>query len=232
VSSTRRRTLRRLATSGVAASLLIGAAATSAEAATYPTITTTTAKTAIPAAKLVPGSVHLLVPIEAAAKTYTIACLAVQTKLALPGGEGINAVYVSKTTSALDPSYIQWNVSIAVFPSPAKAAAAQAKLVKAEKACPKKKNTKFDGIPATVTRTLATSYKVGSFSGYRSIEHVSAAAGSQSVDLRAYETNLVRGNVIVFVDELAPSTATNGKLQDTRRKAVTALMVKRLSALK
>ncbi|BEP13068.1 hypothetical protein acdb102_13790 [Acidothermaceae bacterium B102] len=230
-----RRTYARLATTSVAASLLMGtmgAVATSAQAATYPTITLAQAKTAIPAAKLLPASVKLTAPVALHKTVNAIPCLTVPKQVVLKGATGTGGDYVGKVTSPVSPKYIEFALTIAVFATPAKANAAAAGLLKIEKACPKTKTTMVKGATETWSRSLGTKYAVGAFKGYRSVEHLTVTEGAQTLHVRAYEIYLVRGNVLLSIEEVGGATAVNGKEQDAWRKKLTTLMVKRVSALK
>ena len=230
MSAPRRPGARGLATTGVAASLLVGSLAGSAQAAT-PTVTVAQAKTTVPAAKLLPGSLKLAAPVRTATKAVAIPCLTKPKSITIKGSS-VEADYVGKEKSVLSPKYLEWGVTVIVLPSAAKAAAAAATLSAAEKSCPKTSTKTVKGTTETWTRSLGTKYTVGSFKGYRSIEHLTATDGTTKADVRAFETYLVRGNVILSLEEVGGATATNGKQQDAWRKTVTTLMVKRLSALK
>src|SRR4051794_18289298 len=115
-----RRYAVRLATTAVAGSLLVGGIATTAQAATTPTIAQ--AKATLPASKLVPGSVKLAAPVVAATKAKAIPCLT-KPKTILLTGHTVGATYLGKEKSTLSPKYIQWGVTVTFFPSAAKAAA-------------------------------------------------------------------------------------------------------------
>jgi hypothetical protein len=224
-----RRYALRLATTAVAGSVLVGGLATTAQAATTPTVAQ--AKATLPAAKLVPGSVKLAGKVVVATKANAIPCLT-KPKAVTIVGHTVGASYIGKEQSPLSPKYIQWGVTVMFFPSAAKAAAAAASLTAAEKTCPKTSTKLIKGTTETWTRSLGTKYTVGTFKGYRSVEHLKATDGITTTNVRAFETYLVRGKVMLQLEEVAGATPTNGKLQDKWRKAMTTLMVKRLAALK
>ena len=229
MSAPRRYALRSLAASTVAASLLVGGLATSAQAATTPSIAQ--AKATLPASKLVPGSVKLAAPVQATSKALSIPCLT-KPKTYTFTGHTVGASYLGKEKSTLSPKYLQWGVTVIFFPSAAKAKPLRPTLNKAEKACPKSSIRTVKGATEKWTRSLGAKSTVGSFKGYRTVEHLAVTEGTFAANVRAYETYLVHGNVMLQLEEVAGATATNAKQQDKWRKAMTTLMVKRLSALK
>ena len=173
MSTQHRRSARRLAGTTVAASLLVATVAASAQAAT-PTITVTQAKTTVPAAKLMPGSLKLVVPVHTTKSAIAAPCLTKPKVITLKANTA-SGVYLGKETSIFSPKYLQWDVTVVVFPSAAKAAAAAATLTAAEKVCPKTSTRTVKDTTETWTRSLGTKYTVGSFKGFRSVEHLTAA---------------------------------------------------------
>jgi hypothetical protein len=228
MSAPRRYALRSLAASTVAASLLVGGLATSAQAATTPSIAQ--AKATLPASKLVPGSVKIAGPVQATTKAISIPCLT-KPKTYTLDGHTVGASYLGKEKSTLSPKYLQWGVTVIFFSSAAKANAAAATLNAAEKACPKTSTRTVKGANETWARSLGAKSTVGGFKGYRTVENLTVSQGTFNAYVRAYETYLVRGKVMLQLEEVAGATPTNGKLQDKWRKAMTTLMVKRLTAL-
>ena len=230
MSAPRRRAVRSLATTTVAASLLVGSVAASAQAATT-NVTVAQAKATVPAAKLMPGSVALTGPVIMTHKAVAIPCLTKPKAVTLLGSS-VEGNYLGKAQSPVSPKYLQWVVTVIAFPSPAKATAAANTLLAAQKTCPKSSTQTVKGTTETWSRSLGTKYTVGTFAGYRSVEHLTVTDGTTTANLRAYETFLVHGNVMLSLEEVAGATPANGKEQDTWRKTVTTLMVKRLSAIK
>jgi hypothetical protein len=230
--SVARHTVSRLAVTGVAASLLVGGAATQASAAAaYPHVTLAKAKTALPTSKSLPGGVKLVGKVRSAGRTYGEPCTTKPKKVPLAGGSVVIADY-GNSASPVSPKYQQYEVSVVVFATAAQAKAGLAKLNAAEKVCPKTGTVTESGIPVQVTRTVSVKATSKAWTGHRTIDHVVASSGSTSVALRGYETYLTRGNMIVVIDQIGPGTAATGKAQETRRKTVTNLVIKRLSALK
>jgi hypothetical protein len=226
-----RRALARVTVSGAAAALLVGGLATGAQAATYPHLTLAKAKTALPTSKSLPGGVKLVGKVRTAGRTYGDLCPTVEKHIPLPGGSVVIADY-SNGLSITSPNYLAYEVSVVVFASSSQAKSGVAALTKAEKACPKTADRTVKGVPEHISRTLLTKATSKAWTGYRTIDHISATSGATTVAVRGYETYLVRGNALVVIDQVGAETATNGKLQDTRRKAVTNLVIKRVSALK
>lgn len=225
------RAVRSLVTITAAACLLVSAVATSAQAGTAPTVTAAQAKKTVPPARLIPGSVTLTTPVLIRSKALAIPCVT-KPKVVTLQGASVEGNYLGKEKSVVSPKYLQWAVTVITFPSAAKATAAAKTLLAVQKTCPRTSTQTVKGTTETFTRSLGTKYTVGAFSGYRSVEHLSVTDGTVAANLRAFETFLVRGNVMLSLEEVAGATAGNGKEQDTWRKTVTTLMVKRLSAIK
>ncbi len=223
-----RRVLRRLAVTGAAASVLVSGFAAEAQAASYPHISLAKAKAALPTSKSLPGHVKLEGKVRTANRTYGDICTTKPTKILMPGGSVVIADYSNGKTLA-SPDYLSYEVAVAVFATSAQATAAGAKLTKAEKVCPKSA-TDADGV--VIKRTLSMKATSKAWTGYRTIDHVTATIGSTTVKIRGFETYLVRGNALVLIDQIGGETPANGKLQDVRRKAVTNLVIARLSAIK
>jgi hypothetical protein len=232
MSAPRRRGARSLATTTVAASLLVGAVATSAQAASYPTITKGQAKKLLPASKVLPGKVKLVAPLFTSTKNSVTICLPNVKHVPLPSGTTVSGTYATKQTDPFMAGYVSWEVTVTVFPTAPKATAALAKLDAAEKTCPKSSAHEVKGVTETLSRSLGTKYAVGAFKGYRAVEHVNLSDGTHSADVRDFTTFLVRGNTLLTIEETTNASPTNGKQQDTWRKTVTALMTKRIAAVK
>jgi hypothetical protein len=232
MSAPRHRIVRSLATTTVAASLLVGAVATSAQAATYPTLTKAQAKKLLPASKLLPGKVKLTEPLLTSTKNTVTICLTKPKHVPLAAGTTVSGTYATKQTDPFVAGFLSWEVTVTVFPTPGKATAALAGLNKAEKTCPKSTTQQVKGVTETLSRVLGTKYAVGAFKGYRAVEHIALTDGTNSADVRDFTTFLVRGNSLLTIEETANASPANGKLQDTWRKTVTALMTKRIAAVK
>jgi hypothetical protein len=229
--SVARRTLSRLAATGVTASLLVAGVAAQAQAATYPHVTLAKAKTAIPASKTLPGGVKLVGKVVTSAKASVSLCATADKDLKLLGASVVLADY--GTADAIDsPKYLQYEIAIYTFGTAAETKSSVAAMAKVEKACPKSAQRPVDGVPEVITRTLTTKAASKAWTGYRTIDHITATAGTVTVSARVYETFLVRGNVVAVIDELGSITPTNAAAQDVRRKAVTNLVIKALTALK
>lgn len=232
--TTMNRTLTRLAAGGATATMLVAGVATTADAATksYPHLSTASVKAAMPAADKLPGGVKLVLK-GVSKKTAAVICLSAPKIIALPGANGVTAVYSNPVKDESSPKYLTWHIAAAVYTTPAKAAAAGARLLASEKACPVKKTTTGSGYTETVSRTLSTKYAVGSWTGYRSIDHITGTGALNKLQLRDNLSYLVRGNVLVSIEEVGTNVGkTSGATQEVRRKAVTALIVARLSAIK
>jgi hypothetical protein len=225
-----RRNLARLAASGAAATVLVGGLAQGAQAATYPHLTLAKAKTALPTSKSLPGGVKLVGKVRTAPRTYGVPCPTKPAKVVLPGGSVVAADY-GNGTEIDSPKYLAYNVSIVTFSTAKQATAAAGLLAKAAKACPKTATVTEGGVSEKITRTLRVKASSKAWTGYRTIDHLDISGGGASVSVREYEAYLTRGNVLVVIDEAGAVTQTNGKLQDTRRKTVTNLVIHRLSAL-
>jgi hypothetical protein len=209
----------------------MGALASSAQAASYPHITAAQAKSALPSSTLLPGGVKRIGAVRSAAKSYAELCAGKPTKVTLPGG-AINVVDYGTSVQADSPKYLQYEIGVVTFATTAQAKAGAAKMAKVDKACPKVVKKTDSGVPEVITRTLFTKAVSKSWTGYRTIDHVTATAGSVTIGARAYETFFLRGNVVVLIDQIGAVTPTNGPSSDAQRKAVTNLVLARLTALK
>jgi hypothetical protein len=229
--SAARRTVSRLAASGVAAALLVGGVAAQAEAAGYPHVTLAKAKAALPPSTSLPGNVKREGSVTTAPRSYAVICTTKAKKVVLTGGSIAIADYKSAAPPNSD-AYQEYEISVVAFETTAQAQAAVAKLNAVEKACPKTGQVDEGGVPVAVTRTLSTKASSKAWTGRRSLDHLVASGGSVDVALRGYETYLARGNVLTVIDQIGPGSPATGKAQDNRRKAVTNLVIKRLSAIK
>lgn len=229
--SNAQRAARRLLATGAAATVLVGGLAGTADAASYPLVTAAQAKAALPPSKSLPGGVKIVGSVRSAPRSVADLCATVTVKVPLAGGQISVADYASKAGLG-SPAYLTYEVGVVNFGTPAEAVAGAAKMAKADKACVKTKTRTEDGVPEVITRTLIAKAASGAWTGYHSIDHLTATSGTASITLRAYETWLVRGNVIVLIDQIGAVTPTNGAQQEARRKAVIALVVKRLDAIK
>ena len=198
MSSTSRRLLSRFAIAGVTSSLLVGTVATSAQAATAPHLVRSQAKAALPTSASLPGHVKRVGAVALSDITYATPCTTVPKKVTLPGGAAAIAGY-KNTASVISPKYLEWGISIVVFPSASKATAAVARLNKAEKVCPGTKQTDEGGVVTLTTRTLSKKDKVSAWSGYSTIDHVSLTSTTDTATLRGYTTYVARGNVLVYL---------------------------------
>jgi hypothetical protein len=224
--------VRRAAASGVAAAVLVGGAATGAQAAaSYPHVTLAKAKLALPTSKSLPGGVTLVGKVHSAGKTFAAPCVTKPANVPLAGGSVVIADY-GNHTDILSPKYLSYEVSTVVFATATQAEAAAAKVAKADKGCPKTAKRTVEGVPETISRTLLTKATSKAWTGYRTIDHITVTNGTTTFAIRGYETFLTRGNVLVIVDEIAAITATNGAQSDARRKTATNLVIQRLSAIK
>lgn len=226
------RHLYRLAVGGTATALLVSGLASSASAATYPSITIAQAKAALPAAAKLPGAVKLVGKIGTTKTAYAIPCATSPKPVTLPGATATGAIYANPATSDSSPANLIWHVSAIVYATPTAAAAGAAKVIAADKACKKSSSASSPTGSETVTRTVSEKYADGTWHGYRTVDHLTESNGKETLNIRDYVTFVVRGNVLLSIEEAAPALANNGALQDSRRKAVTTLVLTKFAAIK
>lgn len=226
-----RRSLTRLATGGTTAGLLVAVTATGAQAAA-PTFQVTQAAVlaALPGASSFPPGVKLVGKAKDSKPLVDLPCGTAAHKVTFTGSTEVGAVYSTSSTGAASATDSVWTISVAVFRDHTAAAAAEAKLVKAEVACSRVQSETQGGVTATLTRTVSavdTSEK-GQWKGYRTVAHVTTSASAKGA--RIFDTYFERGNVLVKVEELAPLTPKGGAKQDLQRKTVTVATLTKLDA--
>ena len=216
---------------GAASSLLVAGMSASAVAATpaFPHVSVAAAKATLPTAKSLPGGVTLALKPTVAPKAIAIPCETAPKVVVLAGAKSVGAVYANPTTDDNSPKNLLWHISVAVFTTPAQAKAATDKLNAAQKSCPKTKTTTQGSDSETLTRTLATKYTVGAWTGYRTISHITGTGVAAPLHGRDFTFYLTQGNVIVSVEELAPELPGTGPKQDAWRKTVTKLVLARVA---
>ncbi|MDX6253807.1 MAG: hypothetical protein QOJ11_141 [Frankiales bacterium] len=238
------RSLSAIISGGSALTVLLatgGSAQAAAKAPAYPNLSVDAASALLPTAAMLPVHMKESAKVQIAGLATAVPCLASLFTssstsgfpgLQLKGGSQVSAAYSSTHVSLTSPNPVLWSISATVFHNQAKAKAAMAAIVKAEKACPKAvPGNAADGTPA-ITRTLSLPYASGAWSGYRSIDHI-AGDPSQGDPIEGGRLNnvyLTRGNVLLQIQEVAPSAKNSGARQDTWRKAVVKLVVARFDA--
>jgi hypothetical protein len=142
------------------------------------------------------------------------------------------AVYEAGTQAQFLVKPVGFALVTTVFHTAAKAQAAVAKLMKAERSCPRRSAPDASGDPfasdPTTTRSYGTPYTVGAWKGYRSIDHVAAGDpndGDNPVPVRLIDIYLTRGNILLHVEEIGTDGASSGPRQELWRQRVTRLLV-------
>jgi hypothetical protein len=229
----------------VSALSVVLSGATSAQAATpapaYPNLSLDAASALLPTASQLPVHMKEEAKVQIAGQASAIPCLGALISASatsgfpnpqLKGGSQVSAAYSSTHTSLTSPDPVMWSISATIFHNQAKALAAMAQIVKQEKACPKTVAGNTANDTPAVSRTLSSPYAVGAWSGYRSIDHI-AGDPTQGEPIEGGRINtvyLTRGNVLLAIEEVAPSVRNSGSKQDAWRKTVVKLVVTRFNA--
>jgi hypothetical protein len=219
--------------------------ASSAQAATaapgYPNLSLDAAFALLPTAAQLPTHMKEQAKVEIAGQASAIPCLGALISASdtsnfpnpqLKGGSQVNAAYSNTRASLTSPDPVMWSISATIFHNKAKALAAMAQIEKQEQACPKTVAGNTTNDTPAVTRTLSSRYAVGAWSGYRSIDHI-AGDPTQGEPIEGGRINtvyLTRGNVLLAIEEVAPSVRNSGPKQDAWRKTVVKLVVARFNA--
>lgn len=227
---------------GAATAVLMLAPAAVAQAAPTPAPATPvlvdidSAFGAMPLAVVLPGAVRLTLKLETPGAASIVPCPETLVPVSLKGSL-VGAQYETANKKTPAERTASWSITAVVFHSAKLAKTEAARLVKIEKACPKKAPSDGgDGdspFPPFV-RSKAAAYALGAWTGYRTIDTISLTdliEGPDPVGERVNTVFLVKGNVMLTVQEtggIQPGTLVR---QDLWRKSVTALMVKQFDAL-
>lgn len=232
------RLVARCLVGAVAAALMLASAgvaqAAPAPAAAPALVDIDTAFAAMPLAQLLPGAVRLTLKVETPGSAQIVPCPETLAPFNLKGSL-VGAQYETATKKTPAEKTASWAITAVVFHTTKLAKTEAARLVKTEKACPKKApNDGQDDNPFPFVRSKAATYSVGAWTGYRTVDTISLTdllEGPDPVGERVNTVFLVKGNVMLTVQEtggIQPGTLVR---QDLWRKSVTALMVKQFDAL-
>jgi hypothetical protein len=190
--------------------------------------------TAMPLAKALPGAVRLVLKVETPGSAQIVPCPETLAPVNLKGSL-VGAQYETATKKTPAEKTASWSITAVVFHNAKVAKREAARLVKIEKACPKKApNDSQDDNPFPFVRSKSATYAVGDWTGYRTVDTISITdllEGPDPVGERVNTVFLVKGNVMLTIQEtggIQPGTLVR---QDLWRKSVTALMVKQFDAL-
>jgi hypothetical protein len=193
-----------------------------------------TAFAALPAAKLLPGAVRLTLKVQTPGSAGLEPCPETLVPIALKGSL-VGAEYETANKKTPDDLTAQWSISAIVFHTAKLATSETAKVVKAEKACPKKApNDAAQDNPFPFVRTKAASYSVDGWKGYRTVDQISVTDlldGPDPIGERINAVYLTKGNVMLAIQEQGDIQPGTSARQDAWRKTVTALVLKALDAL-
>jgi hypothetical protein len=225
---------------GATTAVLMLAPAAVARAATVPVaavpalVDVDTAFAAMPLAQVLPGDVRLTLKVETPGAASIVPCPETLVSVNLKGSL-VSAQYETAHKKTLPEKTASWSLTAVVFHTAKLAKSEAARLVKIEKACPKKapSDGNDDAFPPFV-RSKAAAYAVGSWTGFRTVDTISLTdliEGPDPVGERVNTVFLVKGNVLLTVQEtgtIQPGTLVR---QDVWRKSVTALLLKQFDAL-
>lgn len=188
----------------------------------------------LPAATAVPGAVRLTLKVETPGAAAIVPCPETLAELDLKGSL-VGAQYETASKKTPAERTASWAITAVVFHSVKLAKSETARLVKVEKACPKKApSDSTDDNPFPFVRTKTAAYAVGAWKGYRTVDQIAVTdliEGPDPVGERVNSVFLLKGNVLLAVQEtggIQPGTTTR---QDLWRRTVTTLMLRQFDAL-
>ena len=242
-----RRPLSLLLVGTASAALLLGSAAT-AQAATpkVKLVSLDAASATLPTAHALPGAVRLVdkdetplaASLELCPEVFSLAQLeqsGSSSDFPLQAGQAV-ATYEPAHAQTPPAKVAEWAISTVVFHTAKAAATAAARLVQAEKRCPKASP------PASATnpfsspwvRAKAAPLTVGGWTGYTTVDQVTMLdllQGPQPVGTRVTQVFLTRGNVMVNIVEEGTIATGTAFRQESWRKSVTSALLAKLDRL-
>jgi PknH-like extracellular domain len=230
--STRTKVVRVTATTIAAAGLVTATAGTSSAASKQPLVphSLSVAKAAIPSARSLPGGVVLNGKVLTGLHSSVELCYGKPRDVSFDGAAAAGAFY--SHPGAPSAASLNFQVSVSIFKTPAAAASVMATLVKAERSCPKLST--YTGSDSTMrdSRTLSTAGHDGDWTTYRTVDHLVYTDGTGVYHSRDLDTEAVRGNVIIDVEETAPDLAGTGPHQTGIEAAAFATLRTKVAAIK
>jgi hypothetical protein len=220
---------------GAAAAVLLltspGSALATPAATTVPVITVDAVSRLMPADKALPGKVHLQEKLETFGTSDESPCPENFGTLTTKSSQ-VLAVYTAGTPTQFLRKPVGWAIVTTVFHTAAEAQAAAAKLQKAERVCPAHSAADPSDDPSAagpeISRSYGAPYTVGGWKGYRSIDHVTAgdpSEGDPTVGYRLIDAYLVRGNILLHIEEIGIDGAKSGPQQEAWRQSETRLLL-------
>lgn len=191
---------------GLSAALMV-ASITPAQAATPSFISVSAAYAALPAAKLLPGAVRLEEKILVPGQSEVFACLLSEQPLTFKATM-VGEQLVPAHHQTPEDKTAGWQVVAVVFHNAKLAKAAQAKVLQAEKSCPRSlPDSQGSGSGFSYHRAVSKTYSVNGWKGYRTvdtIEGLDLLNGPAPVGVRVNNVILTRGNVMLNILEQGP----------------------------
>ncbi|BEP15949.1 hypothetical protein acdb102_42600 [Acidothermaceae bacterium B102] len=188
----------------------------------------------LPVAQALPGAVRLTLKVQTPGSAAMVPCPETLAELDLKGSL-VGAQYETASKKTPLDKTASWAITAVVFHSVKLAKSETARLLKIEKACPKKAPTDSnDDNPFPFVRTKTAAYAVGAWKGYRTVDQISITdllEGPDPVGERVNTVFLLKDNVLLGIQEtggIQPGTTTR---QDLWRRSVTALMLQQFDAL-
>ena len=188
----------------------------------------------LPAAKALPGAVRLTLKVQTPGAAAIVPCPETLAELDLKGSL-VGAQYETASKKTPLDKTASWAITAVVFHSDKVAKAETARLVKVEKACPKKAQTDSNhDNPFPFVRTKTAAYAVGAWKGYRTVDQIAITdlvEGPDPVGERVNSVFLLKGNVLLAVQETGGIQPGTTARQDAWRRSVTAFMLRQFDAL-
>lgn len=219
----RTRRIARLSTPLLALALMPVAAANATAPAHL--VSLDQARKAMPQLSTMPGHPDSVTTSTNATLTAIAPCLGPDVKpLKLKLSHAVTSLYVAAPT-ATNAVPSQFSITAVVFHTVAAAKVGMEAIVHAEAHCPKQGGDS----EASFSRTLSTKYATSGWTGWRSTDHLTIApdpadATDPGIALRLNEEYLLRGNVLLVLNE-AGALAGSGAKQDADRKKATIAML-------
>jgi hypothetical protein len=214
-----RRVSRLLLSAPLVAAALVPATAAQAAAPAAHLISLAQAREALPAPAVMPGHPETVVTTTAIGVNAPVCIGPTAKPLRLKNAHLVTNLYVSNGAKST------FAITAFVFHTAAAAKVGLAAVLHAEHACPARQSAP-DG---SVVRTLSQKYGAGSWTGWRSTDHLTIPSDptdpTPPMTMRLSAEFLARGNVLLELTETSMAGQGSGPAQEAARKTATKAML-------
>jgi hypothetical protein len=215
-----RRLSRLLVSAPLVAAAVIPATTAQAAAPAPHLVSQAQARAALPTSSAMPGHPPTVVTSTAGAFANPTVCVGPNTgPVRLKNVHPVTNIYIP---AGAKPSF---SITALVFHTTAAAKVGLAAILHAEHACPARQSAP-DG---SVVRTLSAKYGAGSWTGWRSIDHLTIPSDptdpAPPLALRLATEFLARGNVLLVLTETSTTGQGSGPALEAARKTATTAML-------